>query len=73
MHETGDFYAQAFENEGLTPGELRLAYPHWEHPEPLVFPVKGSYADPDADVGEQTEYGWDHGLGEIVTALIEQA
>lgn len=63
--------AQAFENEGVGPGELQLAYPYWEHAEPLVFPVKGSYADPDADVGEQTEYGWDHGLGEIVTALID--
>lgn len=60
-----------FEPDGAAPGELRLAYPYWEHPEPLVFPVKGSYADPDADVGEQTEYGWDHGLGEIVTALID--
>ena len=56
---------QAFENEGVAPGELRLAYPYWEHQEPLAFPVKGSYADPDADVGDQTGYGWDHGLGEI--------
>ena len=61
----------AFENEGVAPGELRLAYPYWEHAEPLVFPVKGSYADPDADVGDQTEHSWDHGLGEIVTALID--
>jgi SAM-dependent methyltransferase len=60
-----------FENEGVRPGELRLAYPYWEHPEPLVFPVKGSYADPTADVGTQTEHSWDHGLGEIVTALID--
>jgi SAM-dependent methyltransferase len=60
-----------FENEGVQPGELRLAYPYWEHVEPLVFPVKGSYADPTADVGSQTEHSWDHGLGEIVTALIE--
>jgi hypothetical protein len=52
-------------------GELRLSYPYWEHPEPLIFPVKGSYAEPDTDVGEQTEYGWNHGLGEIVTALID--
>ncbi len=59
-----------FENEGVAPGELRLAYPYFEHPEPLQFPVQGSYADPDADVGDQTEHGWDHGLGEIVTALI---
>lgn len=61
----------AFENEGVAPGELRLAYPYWEHPEPLVFPVTGSYADPDADVADQTEHAWDHGLGEIVTALID--
>jgi SAM-dependent methyltransferase len=63
--------AQAFEDEGVGPGELRLTYPYWEHPEALTFPVKGSYADPDADVGDLTEHGWDHGLGEIVTALID--
>jgi SAM-dependent methyltransferase len=62
---------QAFESEGVAPGELRLAYPYWEHAEPLTFEVKGSYADPDAVVGEHTEHGWDHGLGEIVTALID--
>lgn len=62
---------QAFENEGVSPGELRLAYPYWEHRDPLVFDVKGSYADRDADIGEHREHGWDHGLGEIVTALIE--
>lgn len=63
--------AQVFETEGVAPGELRLTYPYWEHPEPLVFEVQGSYADPSADVGQQQEHGWDHGLGEIVTALIE--
>ena len=63
--------ANAFENESVQPGELRLAYPYWEHSEPLVFPVHGSYADETADVGMHTEYGWDHGLGEIVSALID--
>lgn len=63
--------AQVFENEGVTPGELRLAYPYWEHLDPLVFKVVGSYADPTADVGDHEEHGWDHGLGEIVTALID--
>ncbi len=62
---------QVFENEGVRAGELRLTYPYWEHAEPLTFEVKGSYADPTADVGEHTEHGWDHGLGEIVTALID--
>ena len=60
-----------FENEGVAPGELRLTYPYWEHRDPLVFDVKGSYADPSADVGELKEHGWDHGLGEIVNALID--
>ncbi len=62
---------QAFENEGVAPGELRLRYPYWEHAEPLSFPVQGSYADPEADVGAQTEHGWNHGLGEIVSALVD--
>lgn len=63
--------ANAFENEGVRPGELRLAYPYWEHAEPLAFPVAGSYADPTAPVATPTEYGWDHGLGEILTALVD--
>ena len=62
---------QVFETDGVAPGELRPLYPYWEHRDALVFDVKGSYADPDADVGEQQEHGWDHGLGEIVTALID--
>ncbi|MDA8238686.1 MAG: methyltransferase domain-containing protein [Chloroflexi bacterium] len=63
--------AQAFENEGVAPGELRLAYPYWEHTEPLTFAVHGSYADPGAQVAAEREHGWDHGLGEIVTALVD--
>ena len=60
-----------FENEGVEPGELRLVYPYWEHATPLTFEVKGSYADRDAEVHDQVEHSWDHGLGEIVTALID--
>ena len=63
---------QVFEDEGVSPGELRLRYPYWEHGDPLIFDVHGSYADPNADLGaEHQEHGWDHGLGEIVTALID--
>jgi SAM-dependent methyltransferase len=61
----------ALADEGVDPGELRLAYPYWEHAEPIAVPVRGSYADLTADVGSPTEYGWDHGLGEIVTALVD--
>ncbi len=60
---------QAFENEGVEPGELRLTYPYWEHANPLAFPTHGSYADETAHVETPMEYGWDHSLGEIVSAL----
>jgi SAM-dependent methyltransferase len=64
--------AQVFENDGVAPGELRLAYPYWSHTEPLTFDVHGSYADPDAATDPTlVEHGWDHSLGEIVTALID--
>jgi SAM-dependent methyltransferase len=63
--------AQAFENEGVSPGELVLRYPYWEHRAPLRFETHGSYADPTAHVETPHEHGWDHGLGEIVTALVD--
>jgi SAM-dependent methyltransferase len=63
--------AQVFEDEGVEPGELRLAYPYWSHPEPLRFDVKGSYADPDASTDGLVVYGWDHSLGEILTSLAD--
>jgi hypothetical protein len=63
--------AQVLADEDVAPGELRLAYPYWSHPEPLRFEVRGSYADPDAPTDGLVEYGWDHSLGEIVTALID--
>jgi SAM-dependent methyltransferase len=63
---------QAFESEGVGPRELRLRYPYWEHGDPLIFDVHGSYADRDAELGaDHTEHGWNHGLAEIVTALID--
>lgn len=47
-------------------------FPYWEQPDPLVFPVQGSYADRDAEVSTPLEYGWNHGMGEIVSAIAEQ-
>ncbi len=63
--------ALAFQDEGVEPGELRLAYPYWSHAEPLRFEVKGSYADREASTEGLVEYGWDHSLGEIVTSLAD--
>lgn len=60
-----------FDDEVVSPGELRLRYPYWEHAAPIAVDAVGSYADRTADVGGRKEYGWDHSLGEVVTALID--
>jgi SAM-dependent methyltransferase len=58
-------------DEDAGPGEIRLRYPYWSHAESIRADVRGSYADPTAPTEGLVEHGWDHGLGEIVTALIE--
>ncbi len=60
---------QAFDDEDVQPGELRLRYPYFSGAEPLAFRVQGSYADRSAEVSAPVEYGWPHGLGEIVSAV----
>src|SRR5439155_1615686 len=62
---------EAFEYDGVEPGRMWLRYPYWESGEPFAMKVVGSYADRSADVGDLTEYGWNHSLGEIVTSLID--
>jgi SAM-dependent methyltransferase len=61
--------AMALENEGVEPGELKLTYPYWEHGPPISLDVHGSYADPEAATDGLREHGWDHGMGEIVSAV----
>src|SRR3954452_1072683 len=63
--------ANVLTDDAVAPGELRLGYPYWSHPEPLTFQVHGSYADATAPTPDLVEHGWDHSLGEIVTALID--
>ena len=65
--------ANVFADDGVAPGELRLAYPYWSHAQPLTFDVRGSYADPSAATEGLVEHGWDHSLGEIVTRSSSRA
>jgi len=51
--------------------DFTLKFPYWEHEEPFSFDIQGSYADPTAEVRTKKDYEWNHGLGEIVTALIQ--
>jgi SAM-dependent methyltransferase len=61
----------ALVDDGVGPGELRLGYPYWEHPNPIQVPTNGSYADRAASVETPNEFAWSHSLGEIVSALAE--
>jgi 2-polyprenyl-3-methyl-5-hydroxy-6-metoxy-1,4-benzoquinol methylase len=63
-------FVQVFDDdEAVT--DLRLRYPYWTTEEPMAFKVKGSYADRSAVIKQEVEYGWNHALGEIVTALAQ--
>jgi SAM-dependent methyltransferase len=52
---------------GLTPA---LELPYFEQPEPLVWNDEYSYAGADK-VAEPRSMEWNHGLGEIVTAVLD--
>lgn len=74
---TGTFYiaefhpfAWAFDDTDASEPVLR--YPYFDRQEPLALAVHGSYADPKAETKTKVEYGWPHGLGSIVTALVSR-
>jgi 2-polyprenyl-3-methyl-5-hydroxy-6-metoxy-1,4-benzoquinol methylase len=52
-------------------GEQRIAHPYLEQPEPLVFDEPGTYADREAPTVHNRTVEWSHGLGEVLTALID--
>jgi SAM-dependent methyltransferase len=52
-------------------GALHVKYPYFPRAQPLAFPTRGSYADPNAHVEQPFEYSWVHSMGEIVTSLAE--
>jgi hypothetical protein len=62
-------FAMVFDNSE-TAAELRVQYPYFHTPEPLVFDVQGSYADREAQVMQKVEYEGDHSLRDIVNALV---
>ena len=48
----------------------RIAYPYSSAGKPIIFTPQGSYAEPSAKI-KGKEYWWNHGLAEIVEALLE--
>ncbi|WP_299824003.1 class I SAM-dependent methyltransferase [uncultured Pontibacter sp.] len=46
----------------------KIVYPYLNNHKPIVTETTGTYAERDAAITHK-EYGWNHGLGEVVTAL----
>ena len=49
---------------------LAVKYPYFEQPEPLTWTEGGTYVDTDVVFTQNVSHEWNHGLGEIVTALL---
>jgi SAM-dependent methyltransferase len=51
-------------------GLLVVDYPYFEREEPMVFDEDGTYVETDAVFTHNRTHEWNHGLGEIMTALM---
>jgi SAM-dependent methyltransferase len=51
-------------------GLLVVEHPYFEREQPVVFSAGGTYVQTEAVFKENTTHEWNHGLGEIVTALL---
>ena len=50
---------------------LVLAYPYFEQTEPVRFDSPGTYVETDVVFTNTESREWNHGLGELITALLE--
>lgn len=51
---------------------LFVAYPYFETAEPLVMDYDGTYVDTEQKFAHTASHSWNHGLGEIVSALLAE-
>ena len=49
---------------------LTVEFPYVETAEPLVWEEPGTYVETDTTFTQSVTHEWNHGLGEIVTALL---
>lgn len=50
---------------------LELGYPYFERDEPIVDDEDGTYVTTDVSFQHNLTHSWNHGLGEVVTALFD--
>jgi SAM-dependent methyltransferase len=53
-------------------GLLVVDLPYFERPEPSVWDQGGTYVQTDVQFEQNVSHEWNHGLGEIVTALLAE-
>lgn len=53
-------------------GALAIDYPYFERAEPIVDDDGGTYVTTDASFQTTLSHSWNHGLGEVVTALLDR-
>jgi SAM-dependent methyltransferase len=51
--------------------ELVVGFPYFEHSEPFVEDAPGTYVTSDVEFTHNVTHTWNHGLGEIITALFD--
>ncbi|MFC7534696.1 class I SAM-dependent methyltransferase [Actinoplanes sp. GCM10030250] len=54
-----------------TDGVIALSEPYFEHAEPQVYDEGGTYVATDSEFKHTVTHEWNHGIGEIVTAVLE--
>jgi SAM-dependent methyltransferase len=57
--------------DGRSDGLLVAEYPYFELDEPIIEEAPGTYVETDRTFEYNLTHCWNHGLGEIVTALLE--
>jgi SAM-dependent methyltransferase len=57
--------------DGRDDGLLVVEHPYFERPEPTVWDEGGTYVETDVIFEQNLTHEWNHGLGEIVTALLD--
>jgi SAM-dependent methyltransferase len=51
---------------------LAVEYPYFERPEASVWTEPGTYVETDVTFVRNTTHSWNHGLGQLITALLDQ-
>ena len=59
-------------DEAVSVESLIVGYPYFETPEPVVFDEPGTYVATETELQHTVSHSWNHGLGEIVTALLDR-